>query len=272
MVTPPCAPTGRRQQRPKHFVDSVAGAQTSSAAVRLRRARCRRSCLGVGAGASCGVVRLLLEVDLLQLLAHAEPQQHHGDRQRQEHHEPEPARLDVGRVGGLVDERHEQRRAGCSCAQSLNLLAHPGEQVVLGQLGSRPTLRTSSKSSVGQTSCWSSSGIANQAPSGSIWVACASSAWSRTPKYSAHGTRVVIRASCSGSGFHSSSRSAYGDSSPAASIASCSAASAAGGTSGGSRASAAATARPRRGTASGSPAASNAATLILWHMMWSGCG
>ena len=43
-------------------------------------------------------------------------------------------------------------------------------------------LTTSSKSSVGQTSVWSSRGIANQKPSGSICVACASSAWSRTPK------------------------------------------------------------------------------------------
>ena len=41
---------------------------------------------------------------------------------------------------------------------------------------------TSSKSSVGHTSAWSSRGIANQNPSGSICVACASSAWSRTPK------------------------------------------------------------------------------------------
>ena len=45
-------------------------------------------------------------------------------------------------------------------------------------------VRTSSKSSVGATCSWISRGMANQKPSGSIWVAWASSAWSRTPKKS----------------------------------------------------------------------------------------
>ena len=40
--------------------------------------------------------------------------------------------------------------------------------------------------------------MANHAPSGSIWVAWASRAWSRTPKYSEHGTWVVTtRIHCS---------------------------------------------------------------------------
>ena len=45
---------------------------------------------------------------------------------------------------------------------------------------------------MGQAAADTSSGTANQELSGSIWVAWASSAWSRTAKYSAHGTLVVI--------------------------------------------------------------------------------
>ena len=87
----------------------------------------------------------------------------------------------------------------------------PGERDELVVLG-RPDLAAASRA-----------GTANQAV-GSIWVAWARSASSRTAKYSAHWTRVVTRSPGSGrSGRQFSSHSAYGDSSPCSSIASCSA-------------------------------------------------
>src|SRR3954452_6310442 len=62
-------------------------------------------CLARGRG-------LLLEVDLLEVPAHAQPQQDDGDRERDEHHEPEPALLDVGRVRRAVGEEEDRDPEG----------------------------------------------------------------------------------------------------------------------------------------------------------------
>ena len=63
----------------------------------------------------------------------------------------------------------------------------------------------------------------NQPPSGSIWVACASSALSRISKKSPHGTWVEMLRSGRANSSQRLSQSPYGDSRPRASSASCSA-------------------------------------------------
>ena len=113
-----------------------------------------------------GCVGLLLEVDLPQLLAHAEPQQDHRHREGEEHAEPEPARLHVGGVGALGRRGDRSRRAGCSCLQSLSQLADAGEQVVLGQLGRRPGCGRARSPRSARPPAAPPAGIANQAPVG----------------------------------------------------------------------------------------------------------
>ena len=123
---------------------------------------------------------------------------------------------------------HGPRRGSCSRTRRSARAAltaravDAGEQVVLGQRGvdqrarqlvvlGRPDLALDARAAP-----------QNQRLVGSIWVACALSASSRTWKQSAHWTRVVTRAPGSGRSAVPvrSSHSAYGDSSPRASSAS----------------------------------------------------
>src|SRR3954468_2420605 len=57
-------------------------------------------------------VRLLLEVDLLQVSAHAEPQEHDSGRQGQEDAEAQPSGLHVLRVRDLLREGQQDRPDG----------------------------------------------------------------------------------------------------------------------------------------------------------------
>src|SRR5690606_29971442 len=162
----------------------------------------------------------------LQVLGHRPHEQHHSDQEQQHHDQAERGGLAELFIAWCVVAsrllREHQAHRGCHPGGRLRQERHavsfgmPANRSSSGSVVSTSEC-TSSYSSVGQSSRSSSTGTANQRESGSICVACAFSASSRTLKQSAHSTRVATRSITSGR-FESQrlSQASYGDSWPRA--------------------------------------------------------
>src|SRR5918997_4298722 len=171
--------------------------------------------------------------DPAQVLVHRAHQQRHGEEEQQQDHQTnrrglaEVLALPTGirRRRGRLDQRepgHGGEARGQQQGHASTRSRTPANRSSSGTVVSTSE-RASSYSSVGHSSRCRVCGTANHRLVGSIWVACARNASSRTPKYSPHSTRVVTRSMTSGrEGSHFASHSVNGDSAPAASSASCS--------------------------------------------------
>ena len=165
--------TAREYRCPRRVVSTTReGGSSSSVGGRRHR---RRRLVAVDAG--------VLRPGALRSCLTRLSQEDHRQHQPDEDDDPRPA-LTSSASGPLGDQQEREQEHVRQCMAPVSQAgvgSMPANRSSSG-VGVSTWLATSSKSSVGQTSSWISRGMANQKPSGSIWVAWASSAWSRTPK------------------------------------------------------------------------------------------